>query len=74
MSRLKMITSLRMCKLLESEGFVATRQSGSHRFFLRAQDGHTATVPIHSKDLDRGLTRSILKDIGMSIDEYNRKV
>lgn len=73
MSKLKMITSAKMCKLLEREGFVAVRQSGSHRFFLCARDGRTATVPIHSKDLDRGLTRGILKDIGMSVDEYNAK-
>jgi predicted RNA binding protein YcfA (HicA-like mRNA interferase family) len=61
-----------MCKLLEKEGFVAIRQNGSHRFFLHA-DGRTALIPIHSTDLVRTLIRKILKDIDMSIDDYNSK-
>jgi predicted RNA binding protein YcfA (HicA-like mRNA interferase family) len=61
-----------MCKLLENEGFAAIRQNGSHRFFLQA-DGRTTMVPIHSTDLVRTLIRKILKDIDMSIDEYNGK-
>ena len=72
MSKLKIITNANMCKLLEKEGFVAVRQSGSHRFFLRA-DGCTTIVPIHAKDQDRSITRKILKDIGMSIEDYNKK-
>jgi predicted RNA binding protein YcfA (HicA-like mRNA interferase family) len=71
-SRLKIITSAQMCRLLENEGFVAIRQSGSHRFFLHA-DGRTTTVPIHSTDLIRTLIRKILRDIDMSVDDYNSK-
>jgi predicted RNA binding protein YcfA (HicA-like mRNA interferase family) len=71
-SRLKIITSTQMCKLLENEGFVAIRQNGSHRFFLHA-DGRTTIVPIHSADLVRTLIRKILKDIDMSVNDYNRR-
>jgi predicted RNA binding protein YcfA (HicA-like mRNA interferase family) len=55
-----------MCKLLENEGFVAIRQNGSHRFFLHT-DGRTTT------DLVRTLIRKILKDIDMSVDDYNNR-
>jgi predicted RNA binding protein YcfA (HicA-like mRNA interferase family) len=71
-SRLKIITSAQMCKLLEAEGFVTIRQNGSHRFFLHA-DGRTTMVPIHSTDLVRTLIRKILKDIDMSMVDYNSK-
>jgi len=62
-----------MCKLLENEGFIAIRQKGSHRFYRHA-DGRTTIVPMHSTDLDRTLVRKILKDIDMSIEDYNSKI
>ena len=73
MSQLKIITSAQMCRLIESAGFNNVRQRGSHRFYRHA-DGRTAVVPVHASDLDRTLIRKILKDIDMSIDEYNSKV
>ena len=73
MSRLKVISSSKMCKLLEKEGFNAIRQKGSHRFYMH-NDGRTTLVPIHSSDLDRTLIRKILRDIDMLIDDYNDKV
>ena len=70
MSRLKIITSSQMCKLLEKEGFIGMRQKGSHRFYQH-DDGRTTLVPRHATDLERTLIRKILRDIDMSIDEYN---
>ncbi|MCL2080685.1 MAG: type II toxin-antitoxin system HicA family toxin [Oscillospiraceae bacterium] len=62
-----------MCKLLENDGFAAIRQKGSHRFYRHA-DGRTTVVPMHAVDLDRSLIRKILKDIDMSIDNYNSRI
>jgi len=73
MSKLKIITSTQMCKLLENEQFKNIRQRGSHRFY-RHIDGRTSIVPMHASDLDRTLIRKILKDIDMSIDDYNDRV
>ena len=73
MSQLKIITSAQMCKLLESEGFVNIRQRGSHRFYKHT-DGRTAVVPMHASDIDRTLIRKILKDIDMSISDYNNRI
>jgi predicted RNA binding protein YcfA (HicA-like mRNA interferase family) len=61
-----------MCKLLEKEGFDTVRQKGSHRFY-RHPDGRTTIVPMHASDLDRTLVRKILKDIDMSIEDYNAR-
>jgi len=72
MSRLKIITSIQMCKLLERLGFVAIRQQGSHKFY-RHQNGRTTVIPMHTGDLDRSLIRKILKDIELSINDYNKE-
>ena len=70
MSKLKIITSTQMCKLLESLGFSLVRQKGSHRFYQHT-DGRTTVIPMHTGDLDRSLIRRMLNDMDLSIDEYN---
>ena len=70
MTKPKLITSVKMCRVLESIGFVLIRQKGSHRFY-RHVDGRTTVVPMHARDLDRTLIRKILKDIDLSIDRFN---
>jgi len=73
-SKLKIITCLQMCRLLEKQGFIVARQSGgSHRYF-RHPDGRTTIMAIHSGDMKRSIIRKILNDIGMTIDEYNEKM
>jgi len=71
MSRLKILTSVQMCKMIENLGFVCIRQKGSHRFY-RHSDGRTTVIPIHAQDLDRSLIRKILKDVELSLDAYNK--
>jgi len=74
MSRLVLISALRMEKLLFELGFVKTRQKGSHAFYRHA-DGRTTTIPFHSgTDLPRPLIREILKEININIDEYNNLI
>ena len=59
-------------RVLEKLGFSRIRQSGSHAIF-RHKDGRWATVPTHrGKDLERGLLRKILKDAGISVDEFEK--
>jgi len=55
-------------------GFVKLRQKGSHAFYRHA-DGRTTTIPFHTgKDLPRPLLRDILREINLSIDEYNNLI
>lgn len=69
MSKLTIISSKDMVKIMESLGFKEIRQKGSHKSF-RHEDGRTTVVPFHGEDLGRGLIRKILKDIEISPDEY----
>ena len=58
-----------MVKILDRIGFKEIRQKGSHKVF-KHQDGRTTIIPFHDEDLGRGLIRKILRDIEMSVEEY----
>ncbi len=71
MSRLTIISSKAMAKILESLGFQEIRQKGSHKIFGH-EDGRITVIPFHGEDLGRGLIRKILKDIDITVEEYER--
>ena len=71
MSKLILINAIKLEKLVFKLGFVKIRQKGSHAFY-RHSDGRTTTIPFHTgKDLPRPLLRDILREINLSVDEYN---
>ncbi len=56
--------------VLKSLGFEEVRQRGSHKQF-RHLDGRMTTVPFHKgRDISPILLRQIVKDIGLSIEEF----
>ncbi len=69
MSRLPIISDKQMIKLLIMLGFEEVRQRGNHIFFAHS-DGRTTVVHFHNEDLGRGLLRKILKDIEVTVSEY----
>ncbi len=71
MSKLTIITDKDMEKLLLKLEFKILRQNGSHKFFSHS-DGRCTVVPFHNTDLKRGLIKGILKDIGITDDDYER--
>jgi len=71
MSKLTIICSKDMVKVLEKLGFEEIRQKGSHRSF-KHKDGRMTVVPFHGEDLGRGLIRKILKDIELTVEEYEQ--
>jgi predicted RNA binding protein YcfA (HicA-like mRNA interferase family) len=72
MSRLRVIDAQTMEKVLFHLGFQRMRQKGSHVFY-RHPDGRATTVPHHKgRVLARPLIREILREIEISVDEYNK--
>lgn len=71
MPKLISIKPKSLIKILEALGFSQRDAQGSHVFF-RHQDGRTTVVPIHNKELSKGLLRKILKDIQLSTEEYDK--
>ncbi|PIQ79474.1 hypothetical protein COV81_02205 [Candidatus Peregrinibacteria bacterium CG11_big_fil_rev_8_21_14_0_20_41_10] len=71
MPKLIPIKPKRLIKILVGLGFSQRDAQGSHVFF-RHEDGRTTVVPIHNRELSKGLLRKILNDIQLSIEEYNK--
>ncbi len=63
-----------VCKVLEAMGFVLVRQRGSHLQY-RHPDGRGTTVPNHAgRDIAPPLLRQIIKDIGITLDEFLKQL
>lgn len=74
MSRLKLVNAKTMEKLLLRLGFEKVRKKGSHAFY-RHPDGRVTTIRHHkAKMLARPLIREILRDIEVTIDDYNNRL
>lgn len=60
------MTPKQMVKLLKKNGFEEIRQPGTSHLRLRNPvTGRQTTVPIHTKDLSKGLEQAILKQAGL---------
>jgi predicted RNA binding protein YcfA (HicA-like mRNA interferase family) len=59
-------------RALARAGFAERSQRGSHRK-LRHADGRIVIVPMH-RELAPGTLRSILKQAGLSVDEFRELV
>lgn len=72
MSKPPILKAKELIKIVEKLGFVNARNKGSH-FFFKHRNGRTTVIPVHpGKTIGLGLMRSILKDIGMSVDEFRK--
>jgi predicted RNA binding protein YcfA (HicA-like mRNA interferase family) len=71
LSKLRLVDAKTVEKLLLSLGFAKVRQKGSHAFY-KHPDGRTTTLPHHKgRMLARPLMREILREIELTVDEYN---
>jgi predicted RNA binding protein YcfA (HicA-like mRNA interferase family) len=58
-------------KALQRAGFYVDHQTGSHaRLFHRNKSRLKVTIPIHNKDLPPGTLKSILRQAGLSVEEF----
>ncbi len=74
MTRLPVVDSKTMEKLLLHLGFKRVRQKGSHCFY-RHPDGRTTTVPHHpGRDLARPLLREILREIELTPEQFRKEL
>jgi predicted RNA binding protein YcfA (HicA-like mRNA interferase family) len=56
---------------LKRAGFVEDEQRGSHLRLWREADRRLVIIPMHSGDLPKGTLRGILRDAGLSVEEFN---
>jgi predicted RNA binding protein YcfA (HicA-like mRNA interferase family) len=72
-SQLPVISGKRVLAALKRAGFVVERIVGSHHVLEYPGDRtRTVTVPVHgNRDLKPGTLRSIVRQAGLSTDEFN---
>jgi len=71
MPKLVPIKPKRLAKILLCLGFEERDAEGSHVLFYHP-DGRTTVIPMHNRDLSKGLLRKILNDICLSVEEYDK--
>ena len=67
--RLPQITPMELIRALEKLGFILRRTSGSHYILRHPVTKRVVSVPVHSKELKRGLLFGIIKQAGVAHDE-----
>lgn len=68
--RLPQVKPEQMIRALERLGFVVRRITGSHNIMRHPVTQRIAVVPAHAKDLKRGLVFGILKQAGVSREDF----
>jgi predicted RNA binding protein YcfA (HicA-like mRNA interferase family) len=69
MSNLPRISGQDCVKALAKTGFTVLRQHGSHMILRRQEPFAQIVVPDHP-ELDRGTLRAIIRQTGMSVDQF----
>lgn len=70
--RLRLVPYRDLRKLAEKLGYRWMRRVGSHNTF-RSKDGRIVTIPDHgSQVIVRPLLRKIVRDLAITVDDYNR--
>jgi len=57
------VTGKQMLRLLQKHGWKVERVSGSHHVLTK--EDRTLVVPVHAKELGKGLEQKILKEAGL---------
>jgi predicted RNA binding protein YcfA (HicA-like mRNA interferase family) len=71
MSKLPVVSGRQCVKTLGKAGFYFKRKEGSHITLRRDNPFTQVVVPDH-KELDRGTLRAIVRQAGLSVDEFVR--
>lgn len=70
MSRLPSLTPRQVVAALKKAGFEERRQRGSHLFLWHPGRAVVATVPMHARNLPRGTLKAIIRQAGLTEDEF----
>ncbi|MBI5788943.1 MAG: type II toxin-antitoxin system HicA family toxin [Candidatus Schekmanbacteria bacterium] len=70
MPKLPALTSQKIIQILKAKGFVLDRVKGSHHIFYHPETKKRVIVPLHKKDLPKGTLLEILRQSGISKEEF----
>ena len=72
MAKLASIRPKDLVRALKKLGFYKHNQVGSHATFRHA-DGRRVTIPLHNRELKKGLLHGILKDADVSVEQVREQ-
>ena len=70
--RIPAVKPREVIQVLEAAGFSAEHQTGSHMIMRHGESGRKVTVPYHGRDLKRSTLAAILRQAGLSRQEFLR--
>ncbi|NOZ58943.1 MAG: type II toxin-antitoxin system HicA family toxin [Euryarchaeota archaeon] len=71
MPKLPAVTGDKVVKAFSKAGWVVARQKGSHVIMVREGSPVVLTIPVHkNRPVKRGTLRDLIKDAGMSVEEF----
>lgn len=68
MSHVLALKPKEVMSMLHAAGFVFKRSKGSHHLYSKGT--FMVTIPMHNKDLKKGTLFSIIKQSGLTMDEF----
>lgn len=71
-AKLPVVKPKQAVKILLKIGFIKKRQTGSH--LIMSKSGKIVPIPIHTKDLKKGVLKSIIKQSGLTLQEFLKLV
>lgn len=74
MTRLPTLHPTKLIRALKKAGFVAAEQKGSHLTLFHPATRKQTTVAIHGRDIKRGLMKEILRQAGISEEEFRKLI
>ena len=57
-------------RALEKLGYHSHRQKGSHLIMVKENSIYQPVIPMRNKDLKKETTRAIIRQIGLTIEEF----
>ena len=70
MPKLPVLRSKAVLRALQSAGFYIHHQTGSHARLFHPTKTEHVTIPIHNKDLPAKTLKSIIRQAGLSVEEF----
>jgi predicted RNA binding protein YcfA (HicA-like mRNA interferase family) len=67
---LPVLKPVEVISALEKTGFVIRRQTGSHAILYRAGIHRPVTVPVHTGEMPKGTLRAIIRQSGLTVEEF----
>ncbi len=71
MPKIPSLKPRQVINVLLKKGFIERNTSGSHHIFKHSDSGKIVSIPVHGgHDIKKGTLRNIIRQSGMSVEEF----